>query len=580
MDYSKLAPSLAIAYDQYTEGREALADHVQEDQMPGFVAPRDFAKPARVVVTLECAPDADLQDLESTAGIEINAGGDRVRTAIVQLDALPTLTQHPGVERIAPAQPVHPLMDVAPQKVGLPAFRAKTKLTGRGVIIGVVDTGIDARHPAFKGRILRIWDQHARAGTGVPEGRYGIEYKGDDLVKSKDDHGHGTHVAGIAAGSDTKYQGVAPEAEFVVVKTKMTNVGIIDGIQYVFRLAKDLGKPAVVNLSLGGHSDPHDGTDAMCKAIDEQSGPGRIVCCAAGNEAEDNIHAQLDVKPGEIQRIPCIHGPDSKGVVQDLWFNGWYAGSDQVEVAVTAPDGLTTPYQGVLPNGPKGSPYKKYQLGDWTVWVGSPGPDSRNRDHNFGVRFQAPANATGSRTWTLLVRGKKAAKQKTRVDVWALGEGRFSGPHARNSMTIGSPGTATCALTVAAYTTKTRWKDIDNNNREAIWLKQDDIAPFSSLGPRRDGKPKPDLTAPGALIVSALSRDSVKNRRWMTDQNHVAMQGTSMATPFVAGVIALLLSQEKTLTSDKAMTKIAYATRNGKKPDADTWGRGLIDLAK
>jgi subtilisin family serine protease len=151
MDYSKLAPSLAMAYDEYTQGREALADHVQEDQMPGFVAARDFAKSARVVVTLDCSPSADFSDLENT-GIEINAGGERVRTAIVPLDDLPTLAQHPGVERIAPAQRLHPRMDVAPGKVGLPAFRTKTNLTGKDVIVGVVDTGIDARHPAFAGR--------------------------------------------------------------------------------------------------------------------------------------------------------------------------------------------------------------------------------------------------------------------------------------------------------------------------------------------------------------------------------------------------------------------------------------------
>ncbi|MEV8596113.1 S8 family serine peptidase [Streptomyces sp. NPDC052012] len=576
MDYSKLAPSLAMAYDEYVEGRQALADHVQEDQMPGFVAPRDFAKPARVVVTLECSPGADFRDLEGTTGIEINAGGERVRTAIVPLDDLPALTQYPGVERVAPAQRVHPLMDVAQGKVGLPAFRTENQLTGKGVIIGVVDSGIDARHSAFAGRILRIWDQEARGGTGVPEGGYGIEYaNAADLVKSKDDHGHGTHVAGIAAGSDRKFQGVAPEADVVVVKTNMTDVGIIDGIQYVFRLARELGKAAVVNLSLGGHSDPHDGTDALAKAIDDESGPGRIVCCAAGNEGEDNIHAQLNPKPGETLRVPCLHSPDPDGVVQDLWFNGWYAGGDDVEVAVAAPEGLTTPFQGVLPNGPQGNPNKVYRLGHWTVQIGTPGLDSRNQDHQFTVRLMPPINAAGSRTWTLLVRGKKAAQQTARVDVWALGDGRFSGPHARNSMTIGSPGTATSAITVAAYTTRTRWADIDGTSREASWLKPDDIAPFSSVGPRRDGKAKPDLAAPGAVIVSAQSRDSRNSRRWMIDQNHVAMQGTSMAAPFVAGAVALLLSRNKTLDPAKALSTFAYK----QKPNADTWGRGLIDFS-
>ncbi|WKX74105.1 S8 family serine peptidase [Streptomyces sp. XD-27] len=100
------------------------------------------------------------------------------------------------------------------------------------------------------------------------------------------------------------------------------------------------------------------------------------------------------------------------------------------------------------------------------------------------------------------------------------------------------------------------------------------------MGPRRDGRAKPDLTAPGAMIVSALSRDSRRARHWMIDQNHVAMQGTSMACPFATGVVALLLSKDKTLDSGKVLTQLKYATRNGQNPPADTWGRGLIDLAK
>nr|WP_144298537.1 hypothetical protein [Streptomyces sp. TLI_235] len=116
---------MAIAYDQYTEGRETLAEHVQEQQMPGFVSTREFAKPARVVVSLECSPNADFSDLTDT-GIEINEGGERVRTAIAPLDDLPALSQHPGIEPIAPAQQLHERMDAASTKVGLPTSEPGT----------------------------------------------------------------------------------------------------------------------------------------------------------------------------------------------------------------------------------------------------------------------------------------------------------------------------------------------------------------------------------------------------------------------------------------------------------------------
>lgn len=106
--------------------------------------------------------------------------------------------------------------------------------------------------------------------------------------------------------------------------------------------------PAVVNLSLGGHDDPHDGTDSLSQVIDQAVGPGRIVCCAAGNAGNDNIHAQVQVRKGSTRTIACAVARRSAfdlRVVAAL--TGWYAGADRLAVAVVSPSDQQTPFQAV-----------------------------------------------------------------------------------------------------------------------------------------------------------------------------------------------------------------------------------------
>jgi len=182
-------------------------------------------------------------------------------------------------------------MDVALGKVHLPTFRNDSGLSGQGVLLGVIDTGIDPNHPDFQGRILRVWDQ-TLPGPGVQEGGYGVELTGPFLSVSRDTVGHGTHVAGIATGTGAIFGGVVPQAELVIVKTSFQTAHIADAVRYIHRIARELGRPVVMNLSLGGHADAHDGSDPLSEIIDSESGPGCIICCAAGNEGNDDIHAQ------------------------------------------------------------------------------------------------------------------------------------------------------------------------------------------------------------------------------------------------------------------------------------------------
>ena len=128
----------------------------------------------------------------------------------------------------------------------MPIIDNGSELTGKGVIIGVVDTGIDPNHTAFKGRILRIWDQTIN-GPGFWRPDLAWNCKVLYWPLSRDFNGHGTHVAGIAAGADSIYGGVASEAELIIIKTTFQDAHIAAGIEYIFRVAQEMNRPAVIN---------------------------------------------------------------------------------------------------------------------------------------------------------------------------------------------------------------------------------------------------------------------------------------------------------------------------------------------
>jgi subtilisin family serine protease len=582
VDYAKLSPTLAAALADFDEGgRPALAMHART---LGLVSTEAAAKPPRIVVFVHCDEGAAVEDL-SGAGVEINQAEGGVRTGIVDLAALNELSENPAVSRIVPARRLRLLMDVAKPKVGIPAFRKTTNLSGKGVVIGIVDTGIEADHPAFAGRILRVWDQ-TMAGPGVAEGGYGAELQPPMIDIARDTVGHGTHVAGIAAADDPVYEGVAPGADLVIVKSDLMTAHIADGVRYIFRVAATLGRPAVVNLSLGGHGDAHDGTDSLSLVIDSLTGPGRIVCCAAGNEGNDNIHAQGTVRKGGIRTFAASiprPSPDQRPWVAA--FNGWYRGKDRMTVRVIAPDHEATPAQAVVEGNQ--NPAKIYELAQGAVRVTTAGPDPANGDINFIVEIQpapAPVAPAGSPptppgTWRIQMRGVKVSGQG-RVDLWSIDEGvgQLTGIAVEDNMKIGSPGACTSAVTVASFTTKNVWEDFFGNPHES-GLELNTISDFSSEGPRRDGGQKPDVAAPGAMIGASLSGDSGVGAGVILDQLNRINAGTSMACPFVSGLVALLLERDPEL--DPVALKNALKAKSSipRKPKGtfdEKWGFGLI----
>jgi subtilisin family serine protease len=574
MRHEKLSPGLLLAFEDYQrEGQQALTPQFK---MLSIVPPKNNLKPIRSIVFIYCDENADLSHL-SQHGIEVNQNRGHVRTAFLPVQSLDALSDDPAIERIKPSRKLKLHMDVAKSTVHIPEFRKKhSNLTGKGVIIGIIDSGIDPKHPAFKGRILRIWDQ-TLSGSGVIEGKYGAELTGSQLTISQDTNGHGTHVAGIAAGMDATYGGVAPEAELLIIKSDLDEGHVADAVRYIFRVARELGRPAVVNMSLGGHFDPHDGSDSLSKVINSETGPGRIVCCAAGNEGNDNIHAQAIVAPGKTHTMR-FNVPLNQTNIATL--NSWYSSAGQLEVSLRSPNGFVTPFQPVIADG---NYIKEYTLQDSQVQVATPKRDPGNGDYNVLVQIRGK----GKGNYTPPVQGgiwqlrfKNTSAKDVRLDVWTLdGSSLFTGQSISDSVKIGSPGCASSAITVAAYTSKEKYTDIDKTTQE-MGFSLNTISDFSSEGPLRNDAKKPDVAAPGAMIVSTLSSNANCDRSMIINSKFMALAGTSMAAPFITGLVALLLQRNPKLDPVAIKELLRKNSSIPKKPPGtfdSKWGYGLID---
>ena len=574
MNHRRVDAGLAALLDDAARRGGAEVAHHRPLGLPAHPYGRT---PARADVFLHFTEATDPGTVPD--GVEVHGGGGMVRTATANLERMGALSEMEGIRRIVAARRLRPHMDVAAERAGTIALRHRTGLSGEGVVVGIVDSGIEPDHPAFAGRVLRLWDQ-TLSGPGVAEGPYGMELTGTLQQLSQDTVGHGTHVAGIAAGDDPTYSGVAPGASFVIVKSDLFDVHVADGLRYVFRIASELGRPAVVVLTAGGADDPHDGTDALSAIVDAESGPGRIVCCSAGNDGEAGTHAEAVLDTGGHAGIACaIRRPAGPVPATTARFTGWYSGADRVAVAIVSPTGVQTPFQPVADGEP---PARLYQVPDGDVRIITPGPDPGSGDHPFLVEVTPsapggpPAIPAG---WAIRLRGDRMVEG--RVDVWALDPdvATFTGRHVRHSVKVAAPAAASTAVTVGAYTTKVEWSNVMGHPHQA-GFDLDDISRFSSQGPRRDGAPKPDLVAPGAMVAASLSGQSPFHVPYLADDLNVLSAGSSAAAALVGGLIALLLEHDPSLDPEAVKDRLRPHCRiPGRDPGQfdPAWGYGLVN---
>lgn len=521
------------------------------------------------------------------------------RTTIVTgrlpVQRIEAVRQMSFVRSLKAAQPLQPaLLAGIPETNAAPAGLPTGTLSdgGRGVVVGIIDYGCDIAHRNFQtmngqSRIEKLWVQDAirRPGQSVAYGREFDTAAINAALTQPDPYTalgyvipqntplrqgtHGTHVMDIAAGNGngSGVPGYAPNASLIFVDISHhdipfigsdvvgsqfgDSVVLLEAVQYIFDQAGD--RPCVINISLGTNGGPHDGTTLVEEGIDRliAEKPGRAVTIAASNSFDDGIHAAGQVAQDGTHdltwRVPFIDQSHNELEV-------WYPGDDRFSMELLAPDGTSV---GTLPPGtngevigPDGAPmiFASNRLGD-----------PNNDDNMIGVFLETTAPFG---VWTVRLTGLQVTDGS--FHAWIerdnVQPSSFE-PPLDNTHTIGSISCGRRSFVVGSY-------DAHKPNLPISW--------FSSAGPTRDGREKPELSAPGHT-EAAMSR---------TTDGVVMKRGTSMAAPAVAGVIALMMAEALHLgieLTEESIRQIFADTARRGPPGGNSWddrfGNGRVDAA-
>lgn len=466
---------------------------------------------------------------------------------------------------------------------------------GEGVVVGVVDSGIDWEHGDFDNssgasRILYLWDM---SGSGNPPSgySYGTEYTKTQIdagqcseVDGDDGHGHGTHVSATAAGLDNSlsgYTGIAPASDIVFVKgfrngPGFGNTDVVDGCSYIFSKAQSFGKPSVINLSLGGHFGAHDGTSLYEQALSNLTGPGKIIVAAAGNEGNNQIHVGYTTggqNETEARQTLWVIPQGAPSSLVDFWYT---PGNISVGIAAYDASFNIVGYTNGVPAGQKIEDIPFTISGGQTlahVTIDATSVNDPNNGNNRVILMIDSKNGQYNLNavyWTLFTFGSGT------FDAWMVQDGYFTPDDipanliypGDNNKSIGMPGTAQKVICVGSYVTKNQWIDIDGSTQTQPGNPTiGNISSFSSLGPTHDNRMKPDLSAPGEVIVAALSGDltigpdHTPRANILQGGKHQKMQGTSMASPHVTGTVALMLQKNHNLDYNQVFSTLTASSR-------------------
>lgn len=421
---------------------------------------------------------------------------------------------------------------------------SESGLSGQGVLVAVLDSGIDYylsdfRNPDGSSRIAFLWDQtlSPEGSNGPPEGfSIGVEFSKEQidralesgsresafaLVPSLDRSGHGTSVAAIAAGSnpDPLLQGVAPGADLLAVKLANLQNGfprtteLMRAVAWALQKAQQLGRPLCINISFGNTYGPHDGSSLLARFLDNAAESWRtVICVGSGNEGASFGHAAGRLAQGSTETIELVVADYERTLSVQLWKN--YA--DVFRVTLRTPSGQEIPVQ----FGQAGRQDVRTRETQVLIYAGQPSPYSVQQEIFFDLLPESTYIEAG--LWTLRLEGVRVVSGEYQMylpgqEVRRVGT-RFVRPAVELTLTI--PGTARKVLTVGAIHPAFE-SYADFSGRGAMILAENETV-FADT--------KPDLAAPGVdLLTSSAGGGTLR------------VTGTSFATPVVAGTAALLM---------------------------------------
>ncbi|MGW5153477.1 S8 family peptidase [Rhodococcus koreensis] len=541
---------------------------------------------------------ADVTEFEAmsevTLGVvvgEAAVDGTTIVTARLPVSRLDHVRRHSSVVSLKAAQRLSPQLQATAIEIGsrpgdLPSTASNG---GDGVVIGIVDIGCDFAHRNFltadgRTRLKKLWDQNG-SGQGEPGFAYGTVHRSDVINAAlgtgdpyqalgyeldPTEPAHGTHVMDIAAGNGrgSGTPGVAPDADLIFVDVANsdipwsgsqvvgTNFGdsvqLLEALAFIFQAAGSA--PCAVNVSLGTNGGPHDGTTLVEQGIDRllAQAPNRSVCIAASNSYADGIHAGGAVPATGSHDLAWLVAPGDR-TQNELEL--WYSGAAALGLELISPDGQSV---GRLEPGRSGT---VSQAGRVVLFAANRLNDPNNGDNTIGV-FLSPLAPPGRWILRLTSTTGDAVPFHAWIERDDNGQSTFEAP-LDNTHTIGSISCGQHPIVVGSY-------DAHKPATPLSW--------FSSAGPTRDGREKPEVSAPGHNVVAAASR---------TKRDTTRMSGTSMASPAVTGCVALLLAearaQDRSLTVEEIRDIVTQAARSGP-PGAGAWddryGVGRVSAAR
>lgn len=536
-------------------------------------------------------------------GIEVNNKSGSIVTANIPLSIIDTLSNIEGIDFIEAGTPIFKNLDIVRSETGVTSVHEGLELpsgyTGKGVIVGIIDQGIQLDHINFYDkdgnlRIKRLWIQTDTLGTAPDGYDYGSEYTTQQEIESiKYDviNGtHGIHVAGIAAGGykGCDYYGVATESDIVFVSYDGYTTSISDAISYIYDYAKDEGKPAVINMSIGGFMGPRDGTSTFDVLADELQDNGLLLVGAAGNNGtvESHVSKTLSSNSDKLKTfMPCLYSLSNIDYVEIYGNSNTNLNvtltlyNKQNNSSISKSSTLYTMFgnsvtftvnEGIVGTIEMYCEKMPYTNKPHVLIVKSLTQQSDN--YAIGIEISS-AKDNIIHAWTY-----KDVFKNYEIDGYTNGDTDYA------ITEVG--GTGNRIITVGSYALK-----------NILGGEVGEISTLSSKGPTVDGRQKPDITAPGDGVISSYSNSSnialssfykpyLDLGTTVTIDNETyyygAMAGTSMAAPMVTGTIATWLQARPTLSPEEVKEIIKETARTDEftgdiVQSGNTWGYGKID---